>query len=142
MAGARRALQSFAQQTQYFAIGTTTLTGIFEEYDVVEGCTEHAREFAQIFITTVTGTANHDRAFHSMVRGQRVKGCDQRTHGMRVVSVISDHRGIAVVHEVESTRRVFAVVMKAVDATDDVLPVHAESPAGTDGGQRVLDLKS
>ena len=61
---------------------------------------------------------------------------------MRVVSVISDHRGITVVHQVESTRCILAVIMKAVDATDNVLPVHVQSPACTDCGQRVLDLKS
>ena len=46
MAGTGCALQTFAQQTQYFAIGTTTLAGVFKQHDVVEGCTKHTREFA------------------------------------------------------------------------------------------------
>ena len=89
MAGAFCALQPFAQQTKHLAIGTTTLAGVFEQNDVVEGSAKHARELAQVFISTVTGTADDDSALHFLLGGQRVKGRDQGTHGMRIVAVIS-----------------------------------------------------
>jgi hypothetical protein len=137
--GARGALQALAQQGQHLAVGPAALAGVLVEDHVVEGLAQDLGLLADVLVAAVARAGDDHRAalarhgFHRLHQG---------AHGVRVVAVVGDHGGAAVVHHVEAARRVVGVVDEAGQAGADGVPAQAGAPGGRHGGHRVLDLEA
>ena len=128
------AFKSFAQQSDYFAILTTALAGIFVKNHVIECRTEYACQFAQILIASITRTTNHYGTTHAFCSGHGIKGRNQCAHSVGIVSIVCNHGRVTVRHLVEACWRALDVVVEALEASDDLQPGQAKRPASTDGG--------
>ena len=77
------------------------------------------------------------------LRRHAVDGLDQRLDGVRVVAVVGDQRGAAVVEHVEAAGRGVGVVDEAGQAArGSMSQAMPSAQAGGDGGHGVLDLEA
>ena len=94
---------------------------------------------ADVLVAAVAGAGDHHRA--ALCR-HAVDGADQGQDGVRVVAVIGDHGGAAVVEDVEAARRVVAFAGERQQAGADGVPWQVDGPGGGHRCHHVFDLET
>jgi len=84
---APRAVQPLTKQRQDFAIGTSALTRILIEHDVIKGLAKDTSLIAEVDIPSIASAADHDR---TATGGYGFNCFDQRDHRIRIVTVVGN----------------------------------------------------
>ena len=116
----------------------TALAIVLIENHLIEGITEDFRLLAKIAIASVTRAADDDQP---AVGGHAADGLDKGVDGIRIVSVIRDERGTAVVENVETAWRGLGIADKGGHATTTNVPRNSETPTCGHGDHCVFDLE-
>jgi hypothetical protein len=91
---APRAVQSLTKQRKDFAIGSSALTRILIEHDVIKGLAKDTGLIAEVDIPSIASAADHDR---TATRGYGFDCLDQRDHRIRIVTVVGNDSCTAMV---------------------------------------------